>query len=526
MKANTPDQLAEGTLAGFVVPHSYNGSLGLSDPVTGATGVYTSSNNVPALSLPHKDNFAPRIGFAWRPTASDRLVVRAGYGFFFDRGDAQNNNSLGLNYPYNVPMFRGGPSESCGTLQSPYPSATPDTTPGCSSFYGPIGFAARTLTSDLNINYLAEQWPTPTVQEYSLNVQYELASNWVAEVGYVGSDGRHLFQTNEQANVAQLASTANPVNGQTTNTTGNALLRVPILGFDPQGLQEAANNGDSNYNSLQLVLRKQFSRLTFQAAYTFSKSLGTLHPNGGEASQGVSPAGDAFDDSLNINNPLVRSTHYGPEEVNRPQRFTVNYNYQLPGKTTGFTGKLLGGWAVSGVTIAQDGLPITIIDSRGGSIYGAANNGPFADASTAQFAPGMRNANVGTSGSVKSRLNHYFNANAFTAPLCIVGADVTPSAANCVNAQVTGAGTDYGNSAVGIILSPGQFNWDISIDKETKVGGLREGARVAFRADFFNAFNHPQFGEPANDDSLPNFGQITSASVSPRIVQFAVKYIF
>ena len=522
-KVNTPAQLADGTLAGFVVPANYNGSLGLSDPVTGATGVFTSSNNVPALNLSHKDNFAPRVGFAWRPTASDRLVVRAGYGFFFDRGDAQNDNSLGLNYPFNVPMFRGGPAEFCGTLQSPYPSATPNLNPGCSSFYGPIGFAARTMTSDLNINYLAEHWPTPTVQEYSLDVQYELASNMVAEVGYVGSHGRHLFQTNAQMNLAQLASTNNPVNGETTNTTANALFRVPILGFDPQGLQEGANNGDSNYNSLQLMLRKQVSRLTFQAAYTFSKALGTLHPNGGEAGASVSPAGNVFDASLNINNPLVSSTHYGPLEMNHPQRFTVSYNYQLPGRTTGITGKLLGGWAVSGVTVVQGGMPITIIDSRGGSIYGAANNGPFADVSTATFAPGKGNADVATSGSVKNRLNHYFNNTAFTAPLCIVGSSTTPSAANC---SVSGAGTDYGNTAVGIVLSPGQFNWDISINKETKVGGLREGARVTFRADFFNAFNHPQFGEPANDTSFPNFGVITSASVSPRIVQFAVKYIF
>jgi hypothetical protein len=97
-----------------------------------------------------------------------------------------------------------------------------------------------------------------------------------------------------------------------------------------------------------------------------------------------------------------------------------------------------------------------------------------------------------------------------------------------------GNGTGWGNSGLGILLGPGQFNWDMSLTKVTKVGGIHENATVQFRAEFFNAFNHPQFNPPGSgtnglstiDISSSNVGQITSASVNPRLIQFALKYVF
>ena len=80
---------------------------------------------------------------------------------------------------------------------------------------------------------------------------------------------------------------------------------------------------------------------------------------------------------------------------------------------------------------------------------------------------------------------------------------------------------------MGTLLGPGQFNFDISIQKLTVVGGIHEGAALQFRADFFNAFNHPQFADPNSVDiSTPAFGQITASSVNPRLIQFSLKYIF
>jgi hypothetical protein len=92
---------------------------------------------------------------------------------------------------------------------------------------------------------------------------------------------------------------------------------------------------------------------------------------------------------------------------------------------------------------------------------------------------------------------------------------------------VIGNGTGYGNSGIGIILGPGQFNWDMSLVKDTKVGGLREDATLQFRTEFFNTFNHAQFNNPSVVDvSKSTLGNIVTTSVSPRVIQFALKYSF
>jgi len=98
---------------------------------------------------------------------------------------------------------------------------------------------------------------------------------------------------------------------------------------------------------------------------------------------------------------------------------------------------------------------------------------------------------------------------------------------------VIGDGTGFGNSGTGIILGPGQFNWDISALKTTRI---TERQTLQFRAEFFNSFNHPQFNNPNNsggfqsntipDRSSATFGQITTTSVNPRIIQLALKYMF
>jgi hypothetical protein len=100
----------------------------------------------------------------------------------------------------------------------------------------------------------------------------------------------------------------------------------------------------------------------------------------------------------------------------------------------------------------------------------------------------------------------YFNSSAFTLPPAI------------------GNGFDYGNSGVGVLLGPGQFNWDISVVKRTKIAERQE---MQLRTEFFNAFNHPQFNNPGAAFSTPaTFGVITSTSVNPRLIQFALKYSF
>ena len=125
----------------------------------------------------------------------------------------------------------------------------------------------------------------PLTRQYNLNIQYEFARNWVIEFSYVGSSGINLLDIYHNENMARLASPSNPINGQIANTLANVNLRIPYLGFQPEGLQGTEFNGRSNYNSLQVTVRKKFSYgLSLQGAYTWSKSLSDLPgdvPTGG-----------------------------------------------------------------------------------------------------------------------------------------------------------------------------------------------------------------------------------------------------
>jgi hypothetical protein len=369
-----------------------------------------------------------------------------------------------------------------------------------------LNFANNT-GSDLSTSFNVDRLITPLVYQWNFNIQYQLAPTWTLETGYVGSRGIHLFNSTQDLNGALLASPEDPINGVTVNTDGNTRLRVPYLGFSPTGLQALTNQGDFKYEGLQVTLRKQISHgLTFQAAYTFAKSLTTQNNN--------TPA------ETDVNNPL--NPVYGPDSAYRPQRLVINYTYEIPSRLKGPLGVLTRGWSVSGITTIQDGNPLTIWDSRGGAIFGQPATGGGGLASTAEIAPGMTYADLSTSGGVQSRLGGasggpgYFNTSALTT-IPIVGA--TPGVPG------TG-GTGYGNTGTGIILGPGEFNFDTAFAKATRVGGIHENAVLQFRAEFFNLFNHPQFSNPANDAGSGNFGQITSASVNPRLTQFALKYVF
>jgi hypothetical protein len=335
-----------------------------------------------------------------------------------------------------------------------------------------------------------------------LNTQYQFASTWVIELAYVGSRGIHQWgpagsDPGIAANPALLVSPSDPspTSGATINSVSNTALRVPYAGFSA-GFTMIGTQLDFKYNSAQATVRKQLSHgLTLQAAYTWSRAFITSQVGNPNA-------------SLSDNVPLL--LEYGPNSQYHPQRFALTYSWDLPTPhASGIEGKLISGWTVSGVTIIQDGTPLTITDASLGTIFGS----PIT--SNAQFAPGMGNVNVASTGSLTQRVTsgNYFNPSAF-----VVGGG--PS-------NVIGDGTGFGNSGLGVILGPGQNNWDISLNKITKVGGLREDAVLEFRTEFLDAFNHPQFNNPVNTDvTSGSFGRILGLSVNPRLIQFGFKYRF
>jgi hypothetical protein len=480
---------ASGTLIGNTVAANYNPNL--INPYTGQPfgplppGVLEHSTKSFYQNGAPLDTFAPRFGFAWQPgSQQNRLSVRGGYGWFYQTptfsGNAANTLLL-ASPPFAQGISNTDASNDSSTLQKPFPTTT-------------LGFVARTPTSELSDRVAGPNYKIPSVQQWNLSAQYGLSSSFSLDVGYVGSYGAHIL-ISHGLNQPLLASLSNPVNCGydgiptdciTTNTSQNAKLRVPIVGETPSALAENDYIGLSWYHSMQATLRKQLSYgLTFQVAYTFSKAENNT---------------TLYDDQNNLSIDWARAT------FDRTHRLIANFDYQLPISTraTGFAGTMLKGWSMAGIVIMQSGLPMTLTDPRGGGVYGGAGT------STITLCPGASYATLAKSGSAQSRLNGWFNAAAICAPPA-VGSD---------------GSMGYGNVGQSIVNGPGQFNTDFSFGKTTRVGGIREDSNLAFRVEFYNAFNHPQFSNPGTTFGTANFGVITQTSVAPRLIQFGVKYLF
>ncbi len=209
---------------------------------------------------------------------------------------------------------------------------------------------------------------TPKVQQYNLDVQYEVKHGWVLDVGYVGTHGVHLFDWNRAPNLAYLVAGApnpptdlvnqllerpassfpmndvantNPNTQVLANTSQNYLGRVGFLGVSPSGLQQVKTDGNHLYNSLQAQLRHQFTHgLTFQASYTYSKLITDI--NASQAGGGIATGGNVLSGSASSNDPLNHAQQYGLAAFNRPQRFVLNYSYEFPFKGEGLRGKMVG----------------------------------------------------------------------------------------------------------------------------------------------------------------------------------------
>lgn len=496
---------ASGTYAGATVPPGYDPNR--INPYTGQPfgpappGVPVRPNNGYYENGAPWDAFAPRFSFAWQPgSKQSRVAVRGGYGWFYqplsDRGNAPGTPSENIE-PFGQLIGSGGASNGGSTLQTPFPPTT-------------LGFTLRTPTSHLDDRIIGPQFQNPKLQQWNLNVQYALSTNLTLDFGYVGSHGNDLFLLHG-SNQPFLAAPGQPVNCGlpntpaglgvtpaifasvgvdaagcvTTNTSVNAQWRVPIVGDTPTGLLAHQYLGGSWYHSGQATFRQQISRgLSFQFAYTFSKA---------EANT------TAYNDQNNL------GLDWAPTSFDRKHRLITDFSYDVPSlMRSGFLGAASRGWSVSGIVIVQSGTPITLTDKNGSSVYG------FAGTATITLCPGATYSDLVTPGNALSRLRNWFNKSAIC-PVPAIGAD---------------GSTGYGSSGQGIARGPDQFNTDVSIGKTTTVGGLRENAQLAFRTEFYNALNHPQFANPSATFGTASFGVITQTSVAPRLIQFGLKYIF
>jgi hypothetical protein len=287
----------------------------------------------------------------------------------------------------------------------------------------------------------------------------------------------------------------------TTNTVANVVLRVPQPGISAQN-PVLGTRESYKFNGLEVTIRKQMAHgLQLQASYTHSKSFITL------------PFG--------INQAPYIVHVYGPNNNYRPERFVLNYVWNIPtGHAAGALKRVIGDWALSGVTTIQSGSFMTITDT-GGSIFLGGSGAPNSSTgaySTAQMCPGFTYNQLLSTGSLDSRVTSGLlgGTGFFNGGSAVAGSGLCPT-------PTIGNGKGFGNMGIGALTGPGQFNFDASISKLVHIG---EKQSVQFRSEFFNIFNHPQFGNPGLGANASTFGQITSTSVSPRVIQFALKYQF
>jgi hypothetical protein len=465
------------TSSGFVLPENAPNPFGL--PIVPKTLVDRTPNK----------NFGPRIGLAWRPIANRPLVVRSGYGIFYERISNQWILQAASTPNFRTNYSASGTDAAFASFQHPFPAIPPiEAHPRLPVVYGPLDSGPSPFTVDrplLSSTPIDPEAETPYTQQYSLNLQYEVLHDLLLEVGYVGSKGTKLPLTH-LINQAILASPSNPVNGQTTNTAANAALRVPYLGFSPAGLTMNRTNSDSRYNSLQTSLTKRFSSgLQFLLSYTWSKSMD--NNSGASGSTTSSVPGDQT--------KLWQARALS--DYDRTHRVVFSYIYQIPAWGFGLNDSSFGraffsGWQVSGVALKQSGTPFSVSDGNGALFYGVPTN--------ASWAPGATTKTATLSGRTKDRLTQYFDKSAF-AP----------------------AGNLFGNTGRNILRGPGQANVDIALAKMTRVN---EKVNAEWRAEVFNALNTANFSNPSSALESSSLGQITGTASNARLIQFGLRLIY
>jgi hypothetical protein len=424
--------------------------------------------------------------------------MRGGYGIYHTRATGQAFLQLATARPFAaLRQFQAG-ANATATFANPF---QPE----------PVlpAFVPYSPTTQLTTSLVVPDYRPPKTQQYNFNLQVDLGHNYLLEAGYVGTRGSNLVFSHS-LNQALLASSSNPIRGVTTNTVANVPLRVPIRGFTATGLNAIDSGAISRYDSLQLSVTKRFSGgLQFLAAYTFAHAYSDAAANTSAAGTG-GIAGNQND----------RRATYGRTDFNREHRFVLSYVYDFPSpnRFNSVVNNLFGGWSLAGVTTIQSGVPLSLTGTNGQNAFGITTD-------RVQLAAGCAHANLVTPGSTTSRLggasggSGYFNRVCVNGLLAVGGAPVWPL-------LEPGGGRDFGNSGVGIVIGPGQNNSDIAIIKRTPLRFISESTNVEFRTELFNAFNHPQFGNPGTNASQATFGVISTTSVNPRIIQFGLKFNF
>lgn len=467
---------ASGTYSGFLVPHNFSGNL--PDGVVRLNRNGFWPNNYLDLS--------PRFGFAVQLTDKPEILLRGGYGIYFDRLSAGLVENLVNQSPFAQTQTLSNAQNGGASEQQPFTPVLPP-----NSSY-PI-FIPRVPGGTQTLYAVDPRVSDPYTEEYNLNVQMPFAHDYLLEVGYVGTRSLHL-PGGVEYNQALLASPQHPVNGETTNTVANVANRLPYAGVST-GSIVYQTRFPANYNSLQASVTKRLSYgLQFLASYTWSKSMDETSGTGG---------GDVFEEWLLSNDQNNPRQAYGPTDFDRTHRAVISLVYQTPAIpfSSRMAHAVLDHWQASAIAVVQSGSPLTILDGNAGLVYGNFENRAARPVSRPQ-----------TQGSLYDRvLGHYLDANAF------------PSAPIVPNG-VTSSDTDFGNSSTGFLRGPAQRNIDLAMERSFPIA---ERISFKFRTEFFNLTNTTNFANPnVNLSAGQAFGTIIGTANNPRIIQFAGKILF
>jgi hypothetical protein len=437
--------------------------------------------------------FMPRVGLAFRPT--DKWVVRAGAGWFDNIEHLNNWTILNLMPPKSGSLVTQSVTDAFQTI--PVSNADGSTSNIATRIYR-AGVPVLTLSDPFQ-----SKTPPPTavvmappdvkdgdVWKWNFDIQRELPYSIAFTIGYVGNKGSHNGNSIGNFNDALPAPNTDVQSRRPYQQYYDPAL--PQFGIQTVStIRYLDSFGNSFYHALQTKIDKRFAKgLSLGAAYTFSKANGDGEAGGNE--------GVAFQD------PRNRKLSKGLFRFDQTHVFVAHYVWELPGgRMRGPLRYVIGGWQSNGVLSLRSGFPFTLAEGAG-------------------------DLNIGSGPARPDRIKDGRLSNPTRALM------FDPSAFQRATCNIPGRLDlcHYGNAGVGIIRDPGQRNLDFSLIKNFNI---TEQTKVQFRAEAFNAFNTPYFGDPNNvsfstinsiTPDAPRVGEIRSLRTSMRIVQFGLKLFF